>query len=196
MPKHAESEEEAERDLLEYCESIGFDPEWISAEKWRSSIGIATRKEYGFAQAHRTIDSDREEMAKDAARAARRAGLDGDTAGLLAKAKKHHALKDTLVPGILQQCAGAYVGGERVNLGLGGSPLDRDAYGELRDEWQQAAALAAGGVFTEFVSHAPQDKAALGKGSVGGTLAKRKVQGNLLVKIGGVRFNMHIDIAD
>ena len=196
MPKHAESEEEAKRDLVQYCESIGFDPEWVTPEKWASSIGIAMNKEYGFVEARRTIESDKAEMVKDSARATRRSTLDGDGAGLLARAKTHYALKDTLVPGILKQCADAYVGGERVNLGLGGKPMDRDNYGELRDEWRQAAALAAGGVFTEFVSHAPQDKAALGKGAVGGTLGKRKVQGNLLVKIDGVRFNMHVDIAD
>ncbi|MFJ6723131.1 hypothetical protein, partial [Streptomyces sp. NPDC091259] len=81
-------------------------------------------------------------------------------------------------------------------LGLGGSPMDPSAYEELREEWEAVAALAAGGIYTEFHSFPPQNKAALGKGNVGGTLAKRKVQGNLLVKVAGVRFNMHIDIDD
>ncbi|MEU5398262.1 hypothetical protein ABZ348_03045 [Streptomyces sp. NPDC005963] len=196
MPKYAETAEEAERHLREYCETIGFDPEWINPTQWDSSIRIAQDKKYGFEEARKTIDSDKAELVKSGARDARKATLDGDASGLIAAVGKHWSLKDTLVPTILKQCAAAYLGGERVNLGLGGSPMDADAYDELRGEWTQAAGLAGGGIYTNFVSHPPQDKAALGKGSVGGTLAKRKVQGNILVKINGVRFNMHIDIAE
>ncbi|MCM2389791.1 hypothetical protein [Streptomyces albipurpureus] len=195
MPKYAKSAQEAEQNLQEYCEEIGFDPEWVTPDKWASSIRIAQDKDHGFEQARKTIDSDKEDMVRAGAKDARKARLAADASGLLDTVKGHYLLKDTLVPTILTQCAAAYVGGERVNLGLGGSPMDPDTYGELRSEWRQASGLAAGGVFTDFVSHAPQNKAALGKGSVGETLAKRKVQGNLLVKIGGVRFNMHIDIA-
>ncbi|MFJ9641485.1 hypothetical protein ACWEPM_38395 [Streptomyces sp. NPDC004244] len=194
MPKYASSDEEADKDLRAYCDSIGFDPEWIVQSQWEATIRIARNEEYGIAEAHNTIDKDKERIFKVGAREARKQKLDADASGLLAALKKHYSLKDTLVPGILQQCADAYVGGERVNLGLSGSPLDPGAYEELREEWRAAAKLAAGGVFTEFVSHAAQDKAALGKGNVGHTLAKRGVQGNLLVKIAGVRFNMHVDI--
>ncbi|MFD9791893.1 hypothetical protein ACFWXK_13180 [Streptomyces sp. NPDC059070] len=196
MPRYAKNPKEAEQDLIEYCEEIGFDPEWVEPRKWASSIDIAQDKELGFAGARKTIDSDKEDMVKSGARDARAAKLAADPSGLLAAVKVNYKLKGSLVGTILKQCADAYVGGERVNLGLGGTPMDADAYGELRGEWGLASGLAGGGVFTEFVSHAPQDKAALGKGSVGGTLAQRKVQGNLLVKICGVRFNMHIDIAD
>lgn len=195
MPKYAKSAQEAEQNLQEYCEEIGFDPEWITPDKWAASIRIAQDKDHGFEQARKTIDSDKADIAKSAAKEARKAKLAADASGLLDAVAVHYLLKDTLVPTILNECAAAYLGGERVNLGLGGSPMDAEAYDELRGEWRRAAGLAAGGLFTDFVSHAPQDKAALGKGSVGDTLAKRKVQGNLLVKIGGVRFNMHIDIA-
>ncbi|MFD3870454.1 hypothetical protein [Streptomyces sp. NPDC058623] len=195
MPKYAKSAAEADQNLRDYCDEIGFDPEWVPAGKWDLSVGIAQNPEHGFEQARKTIDSDKEDIFKSGAKDARKAKLSGDPSGLLAAVKVHYSLKDTLVPTILKQCADAYVGGERINLGLGGSAMDADAYGELRDEWRQAAGLAGGGLFTEFVSHAPQDKAALGKGAVGGTLARRKVQGNLLVKINGVRFNMHVDIA-
>ncbi|MET9609896.1 hypothetical protein ABZZ17_33330 [Streptomyces sp. NPDC006512] len=196
MPKYAKSAEEADQNLKDYCEQIGFDPEWVPVGKWDLSVGIAQDPELGFEQARKTIDSDREDMVKAGAKDARKAKLAGDPSGLLAAVASHYSLKDTLVPTILKQCAAAYVGGERVNLGLGGSAMDRDAYAELRDEWRRASGLAGGGIFTAFVSHEPQDKAALGKGAVGGTLARRKVQGNLLVKINGVRFNMHVDIGD
>ncbi|MEV7614146.1 hypothetical protein [Streptomyces sp. NPDC089799] len=195
MPEHAKSDEEAERNLTAYCEELGFDPEWVEPAKWGDSIRIAKNPEYGFVQARRTIFTDYEDMLKEKAKEARKAKLDADSAKLLTKIV-YSDLRDSLVVGILKQCAAAYLGGERVNLGLGGAAMDRDAYRDLRDEWRAAGELAANGAFGEFVSHAPQDKAALGKGQVGGTLAKRKIQGNLLVKVCGVRFNMHIDIAD
>ncbi|MFF0549734.1 hypothetical protein ACFYUL_12335 [Streptomyces sp. NPDC004311] len=195
MPKYAETDEDAHQSLVEYCESIGFDPEWIAPDIWATTIRIARTKDKGYVEAYKSIDTDRTEMIKSGAREARKKKLDGDAANLLGKITTHYLLKDSLVVTVLKQCAATYVGGERVNLGLGGSPMDPDAYEELRVEWGKAAPLATGGVFTDFHSFPPQDKAAAGKGNVGGTLAQRKVQGNLLVKVAGVRFNMHIDIA-
>ncbi|MEU8591182.1 hypothetical protein AB0C59_29885 [Streptomyces sp. NPDC048664] len=196
MPKYAESDKEANESLLEYCESIGFDPEWISPDKWDTTIRIARSKDKGYVEAYKAIDSDRLDMVKSGAREARKKKVDNDAANLIGKITSHYALKDSLVLTVVKQCAAAYVGGERVNLGLGGSPMDASAYAELREEWDEAAPLATGGVYTEFHSFPPQDKAALGKGNVGDTLAKRKVQGNLLLKVAGVKFNMHIDIAE
>lgn len=196
MPKYAESDEEANKSLLEYCESIGFDPEWISPDKWDTTIRIARTKDKGYVEAYKTIDTDRTDMIKAGAREARQKKVDNDAANLFTRIKTDYPLKDSLVLPILKQCAAAYVGGERVDLGLGGSPMDRSVYAELREEWDEAAPLAMGGIYTEFHSFPPQNKAALGKGNLGDTLAKRKVQGNLLVKVAGVRLNMHIDIAD
>ncbi|THA50598.1 hypothetical protein [Streptomyces sp. A1136] len=196
MPKFAENDEEANQSLLDYCESTGFDPEWISPDEWATTIRIARTKDKGYVEAYKTIDTDRTEMIKAGARDARQKKVDNDAAGLLGRLATHYSLKDSLAVTVLKQCRSAYVGGERVNLGLGGSPMDPSAYEELREEWKAVAALAAGGIYTEFHSFPPQNKAALGKGNVGGTLAKRKVQGNLLVKVAGVRFNMHIDIDD
>ncbi|MEU6315484.1 hypothetical protein [Streptomyces sp. NPDC047014] len=196
MPKYAENDQDAHQSLLEYCDSIGFDPEWIPQETWDTTIRIARTKDKGYVEAYKAIDSDRNEMVKSGAREARKKRVDGDAANLLGKVATHYLLKDSLVLPVLKQCAATYIGGERVNLGLGGSPMDPDAYEELREEWGKAAPMATGGVFSDFHSFPPQDKAAAGKGNVGGTLAKRKVQGNLLVKVAGVRFNMHIDIAE
>ena len=50
-----------------------------------------------------------------------------------------------------------------------------------------------GSTFTNFHSFPSTDKAAAGKGNIGGTLGNRQFQGNLLVFIHGVKFNMHID---
>ncbi|GAA4914250.1 hypothetical protein ACFPM3_22925 [Streptomyces coeruleoprunus] len=192
---HARSAEEAEVELKAYCESISFDHEWISASQWASAIRIAQAQETGYAEAFKSIDADKDDLLRAGARDARRARLDGDAAQLLATAASHYSLKTT-VAGILQQLAEAYVAGHRVDLTLGGLPMHATTYEDLRNEWDDAAQLAAGGVFTEFVSHPPQNKAAANKSNVGHTKETRKVQGNLLVKIGGVRFNMHVNIAD
>lgn len=194
MPGYAENAEDAKTELKAYCKTINFDHEWISPSQWAATIRIAQDKKLGYKEAFKTIDTDLDDMRKAVALARRKATLAGDASNLLTAVKYDRNLKDSLVVTILAQCAKAYEGGERVNLGLGGSPMDEDAFTDLRGEWDEAAALADGGIFTDFVSHDPEDKAALGKGSVGGTLAKRKVQGNLLVRIAGVRFNMHIDI--
>ncbi|MFE1763700.1 hypothetical protein ACWDBF_35910 [Streptomyces angustmyceticus] len=196
MPKsgYAKSAEEAETELKAYCESISFDHEWISAPQWAAAIGIALDKRTGYAEAFKSIDTDKDELFRARARDARQANIDGDTAQLLAAAAGHHSLKTTAA-GILQQLADAYVAGHRVYLTLGGPPMDTTRYADLRDAWDDAARLAAGGVFTDFVSHAPQNKQAANKGNVGDTTETRKVQGDLLVKIDGVRFNMHVNIA-
>ncbi|MFC7304289.1 hypothetical protein ACFQVC_08715 [Streptomyces monticola] len=199
MPKStcAKSEEEAEADLNEYCEAIGFDPEWISPSQWAATLRIAQDKEYGYEQAHKTIDSDQEEIGRAAARKARRQRVEDDPSGVLALLDADKEFKGSLTQSILQQCADAYVAGQRVNLGLGGKPMDPEPYNELRRQWAKAALLADDdSVFTGFHSFPPQNKALVGKGNKGDTLDTRKVQGDLLVKIGGVKFNMHVDIAD
>ncbi|MFI0805943.1 hypothetical protein [Streptomyces echinatus] len=196
MPKYAQTDEEADKALREYCDSIGFDAEWITPEDWATTIRIARDKGKGLTVAYGTIDEDRSAMVKAGARTARQGVVDNDPSGLIAAIETHYSLKDSLVLTILKQCRGAYVAGERIDLGLGGKPMHSTAYAELREEWKAAGKLGAGGVYTNFHSFEPQDKAAEGKGNVGGTLAKRKVQGNLLVKINGVKFNMHIDISD
>lgn len=194
MPRYAKNARDADQELTAYCEKTGFDREWIDDETWATTIRIACDKLLGLDEAEKTIDADRAEMNNTAARIRRQALLDGDPSDLLDTIAGDGHFNDTLVEGILRQCAAAYVGGARVNLGLGGDKWHPTAYAALRTYWDDASQHAVGGVFTDFVSHAPQDKAALDKANVGGTLAKRKVQGDLLVRIGGVRFNMHIDI--
>ncbi|WP_432092964.1 hypothetical protein [Streptomyces sp. bgisy100] len=199
MPKgkYAKSTEEAEADLIAYCASVGFDREWLSAKQWSTTIDIACDKAYGFEQAHKAIDSDQIEITSTAAREARQRKLSADADGLLAAVKQDKVLKATQIPKILELCADAYVGGQRVNLGLVAKPMSTTAYETLQGQWDKAAGFATGdGVFTNFQSFEPQDKAKAGKGNVGDTLDTRGVQGNLLVRIAGRTFNMHIDIAE
>ncbi|MET7701595.1 hypothetical protein [Streptomyces sp. NPDC005485] len=195
MPGYAKSDAEAKERLLAYCDKIDLDPAWISDSKWDTTIRIARQKEYGWDEAENTIDSDKTEIAGAKAKEARQAKLDGDASNLMNTILATPALNNTPAHRMLVQCAAAYVGGIRTNLGYG-SKMTRAAYATVRGQWTQISQQAGGGVYTAFVSHDPQDKAALGKIWVGDTLAVRGVQGNLLVRIGGMRFNMHVDITD
>ncbi|WP_105975188.1 hypothetical protein [Streptomyces geranii] len=199
MPTIAQSREQANTHLTKYCADLGFDPEWITTKKWETTIDIACDGNFGLEDAERTIQQDMLDIAGGVAKSKRKLALTADTDNLLDTITGDPELNETLAHTALKLCADAYVGGERVNLalGLGGkkkmSPTNYDA---LRALWTEIATYAGGaGVFTEFVSHPPQDKAALGKGNVGATLDTRQVQGNLLVKINGVRFNVHVDVA-
>jgi len=195
MPGYAKSDAEAKEMLLAYCDKIDFDPAWISDSKWDTTIRIARQKEYGYDEAEKAIDSDKVDIAGEKAKSARQAKLDADASDLMDTIEATPGLDDSPAHKMLVQCAGAYVGGIRTNLGYG-SKMSRTAYAAVRRQWTRISQEATGGVYTAFVSHDPQDKAALGKIWVGDTLAVRGVQGNLLVRIDGVRFNMHVDITD
>ncbi|MFG2606402.1 hypothetical protein ACGFT2_23050 [Streptomyces sp. NPDC048514] len=198
MPKgtYAKDAAEAETDLVAYCAASAFDREWLSEERWATTIRIACDRKYGYDEAYRAIDSDQVALLAESARSARRSKLDGDEDGLLSLVEQAEELSKTLVPEILQQCADAYVGGQRVNLGLSGA-MTRTEFAQLRKAWAVAGEYASGeGVFTDFHDFPPQDKKKAGKGTVGATLATRGVQGNLLVKIAGRTFDMHVDIKD
>lgn len=194
MPQIAESREDAEQKLTEYCLKTGFDKEWITKKQWDTTIDIALDPNFGLKDAEDTIDADRVANMAEKAKQARREALAADSMDLLDCVAKDERLTNSHAVSILQQCADAYIDGQRVNLGYG-TALTRAKYARLKDHWDYASDYD-GGSFTEFASHEPQDKAALGKGNVGDTLATRGVQGNLLVKINGMRFNMHIDITD
>ncbi|MBY8885404.1 hypothetical protein K7472_11150 [Streptomyces sp. PTM05] len=198
MPKgtYAKDAAEAEEDLAAYCEASGLDREWIGGDRWATTVRIACDRKYGYDEAYRTIDADQVELLTEAARTKRKSTLDGDEDGLLSLVEQAEELSKTLVPTILQQCADAYVGGRRVNLGLS-KAMTSAKYAQLREDWDVAGQYATGdGVFTNFHSFPPQDKKKAGKGNVGATLAVRGVQGNLLVEIAGRTFTMHVDISD
>jgi hypothetical protein len=197
MPGYAKSEAEAKERLLAYCDKIDFDPAWISKSKWDTTVRIACDKKYGYDEAEKAIDSDKADIAAETAQTARQEKLDADASNLMDTIEATPALDDSPAHKMLVHCASAYVGGYRTNLGYG-SKMSRTAYAAVRRQWTTISREAAvtPGVFTAFVSHDPQDKAALGKIWVGDTLAVRGVQGNLLVEIGGTRFNMHVDITD
>jgi hypothetical protein len=192
QPKAARNREEAETALRAYCTKIDFDPEWLG-DRWETTLRIACDPQFGLGEALKTIEEDKLEVNRSARRAQRQAQVAADPLpGRVATDGRFGAE----VREVMTQLCAAYVGGYRVNLELGGDPMDPTAYEPLRQEWKEvrnAAATYPGCIFTAFVAHVPQDKRAVGRGNVGDTLGKRRFQGDLLVTIDGVKFNMHVN---
>ncbi|GIG59898.1 hypothetical protein Lfu02_42700 [Longispora fulva] len=193
----AASQAEAEYLLTDYCESIDFNPQWTTPEKWAASLRIACNPKEGVEIAQGTLLTDMMEVQQAAARTARQVASLPAFTNLCTSLNAAAAFNGQHVQHILTHCRDRYISGGSVNLGYG-VVFTRANYTALQALWTQAATPARQGVpvafFTAFDSGVPQNKAALGKGSVGATLAKREWQGNLFVRIGNVRFNMHIDI--
>ncbi|MFI5533082.1 hypothetical protein ACIA8O_31540 [Kitasatospora sp. NPDC051853] len=97
---------------------------------------------------------------------------------------------------LFRQACGQYVDGGQIDMTFS-ETLTAAQYANLRAEWKRLGALStevASSPFSRFESLEPEDKEAKGKGSVGKTLATRKVQGNVFVTVVTVRFNVHVDI--
>lgn len=193
--KVAESLEEAESELRAYCDKLDFDPKWIGPEQWKVTLRIACEaKNGGLDEAKRTIDQDLMDITSTAARGAREAEVTADQLPRLLAGRPR--FRNSTAREILAQLTEAYIAGKRVNLMLGGAPLNPPEYERLRTDWKKVGKEAAGlpaCIFTGFVAHRPQDKNAEGRGNAGDTMDKRKYQGDLLVNICGVTFNMHVN---
>ncbi|WP_412538164.1 hypothetical protein R8Z50_20125 [Longispora sp. K20-0274] len=193
----AASLEEAAALLHAYCEDIDFNYQWTTDDKWAASLRIACNPREGVEVAQNTLLDDKIAVQEAAARTARQAGTAAAFAALLASLNGEAQFNNGHVQHILTHCRDRYISGVSVNLGYN-VVMNNAAYAALQTLWTNASTPARQGggpaVFTAFASGVPQNKAALGKGSVGYTLAKREWQGNLFVRINGVRFNMHIDI--
>ncbi|MER5699861.1 hypothetical protein ACWDBO_54495 [Streptomyces mirabilis] len=190
MPAFCKDRQEADERMLAYAEQTDFDQAWFTPEQWNTVLGIACDKRFGIKEAENALSAHMGEIRASAARARRQAAITADPFPPLLPAGAPVAAN------ILGQLIDAYIAGQRMNLGHG-TKMTRAAYALVRTQWTAVAALApAHSIFGHFIAHLPQDKAALGKANVGGTKDTRKVQGDLLVTIGGVDFNMHIDITD
>lgn len=113
------------------------------------------------------------------------------------KVKKDYAtiegqFTDDLAKSAFGVARATYVGGASVNAGLSGVHSEDDYYA-AKMEWDDIGDTTT---VTNFHSFDPEDKAAIGKGNVGATLATRKVQGNLLCSFDGTKINVHVDIAE
>ncbi|MEU1423394.1 hypothetical protein [Kitasatospora sp. NPDC005751] len=194
MPKTAKSEQEANELLTAYCLEIDFSKQWIAAEKWATSIRIAMNPAEGIESAKSTIDSDKRDVQDAAARTQRQTALTPHLGALRAAIQADNTVSLDTEGKLLAACTAQYVGGGGVDLGYP-TGLTASQYAVQQGRWNHLATLGAGAPFIGgFHALPPQDKAAAGKANVGATLATRKWQGNLFVTIGGVTFNLHLDV--
>ncbi|KIF78065.1 hypothetical protein QR77_38170 [Streptomyces sp. 150FB] len=180
----------AEADLRAFCETRGFDLEAL--EDWSTLVMIVYNPKLGLEDAKKTIVEESEKHLSEARQRERQERVTKDK--LSAAIAPVGSLNDD-IRNIVEQLADAYVGGHRVNLALGRTLLAWE-HDELREQWNMVRDVAGkipNCIFTNFHSYPATDKAAAGHGNVGNTLDTRRYQGNLLVFINGVKFNIHIN---
>lgn len=190
--EYANDEAEATELLTEYSESIGLPWGVIPQRKRDASVRIACEedKNNGLEAAKRTIEDDLLDERHSTRKAERRAAIETQGNSLVkAFGEKTDAGQ------LLGLCMDYYEEANNPNFTFG-SGMTEDDYAAFRVEWSDAADIAGRGYtqFTKFKTTDIQDKAAIGKGNVGNTLATRGRQGNVFVTILGARFNAHIDI--
>lgn len=190
--EYADDEAEAVELLTEYSESIGLPWGVISQRKRDASVGVACNedKNNGLEAAKRTIEDDLLDE-RHATRKKERGEAIAAEGNSLVKAFG----ESTDAGRLLAECMEYYAAGIKPNFTFG-SGMTVEDYEAFRVEWSDAADIVGRGYkqFKKLTSTAIQDKAALGKGNVGNTLATRARQGNVFVTILGARFNAHIDI--
>ena len=189
--EYAESAGEAGTLLLAEAERIGLDREWVTDETWDTTKNIAVNPEYGLSEAYKTLMKDLELIHENARRAVRQADVDQVWPQLQNAANRTGAH----VLAILTECRTLYVEGRRVNFDY--TTMTTQEFHNVCDEWdelREETAVTTQNLFRNFHWMPIEDKAAAGKGNVGDTLGKRTLQGCILVKVGGVKFNAHVNI--
>ncbi|HYN94574.1 MAG TPA: hypothetical protein VES42_12055 [Pilimelia sp.] len=190
---YAKSSEEAEKWLLAYADRIGLDKAWVGGDDWATTVRIACDKANGLETAGRTLDQELLDLRSAARREARREVV----ADYRAAMEQAAGQRDGDLGAILVQCFDRYIAGAALQFTYG-AKMTKDRAEQLRGPWRQLNEdvddYAADDVIHGFHAPKPQDKAAVGKGTVGDTLATRGWQANFLVHIGGRKFNAHVDL--
>ncbi|MER5890043.1 hypothetical protein ABT160_39990 [Streptomyces sp. NPDC001941] len=193
--EYAESADEADKLLKEFCDSIGFAKEYVSTTAWKHSVDLACAKDSGLDGAKGTLLADQRDIADTARRKARVAAIAAEKEEIIGQIDGVDDFDDHVVAIFKQVCA-QYEAGGQVDMTYGQS-VSRAVYDGLRPNWSALAKVAAacdGPLFTGLSSMAIENKEEKGKGSVGGTLERRKNQGNFFIRVNNVRFNIHINI--
>ncbi|MEC4020550.1 hypothetical protein [Streptomyces sp. H27-D2] len=191
--EYADDEAEATRLLTAYCVETGFSPEWISKDTWDTTVRIAcsVAASNGLQAAMGTLDADAQALRSAARREERLGRIKVESEQLIAEAKASSNLGK-----IIGRCRDAYVAVAPADFTYGAS-LTRIEFDNLADDWRDLGTWAGRRQIAQFRSFTAldvEDKAAKGKGQTGDTLETRGLQGNVLVTVAGVRFNVHINI--
>lgn len=176
--------DEAEAHIAAYAKRI---EEPLSGTELKAIIEIATNKELGIDQAERAVLANQQVRKENEKKVERRAAFAATYDEL-----EQYTEEDSLAQTLLKQSFEAYVGGVRKNIGIGGGPYSQADADEALEVW--TGTLDDAGTSVKFWGYRCQDKAAAGKGGVGGTLATRKFQANFLSKWNGVEINAHVDL--
>jgi hypothetical protein len=191
--EYAESEAEADELLLAEADRIDFSRDWLTGEQWASVRRIALNPKFGLKEAYKSLFEEKDAIRRAAARLVREQLVNGVLANVVGAAK---SVGDD-VRKIIEDAARRYVEGGEVKYSSPTGARSTEGFEELCDEWETLAGrLAAQNVFTNLRWMPIEDKQEKGKGNVGDTLDTREKQGCILLRVGGVKFNAHVDITD
>jgi hypothetical protein len=191
--EYAESDAEADTLLLAEADRIDFSRDWLTDEQWASVRRIALNPKFGLQEAYKSLFEEKDAIRRAAARLAREQLVNGVLANVTGAAK---SVSDD-VHKIILDAAHRYVEGGEVKYSSPTGARSTAGFKELCDEWEELETrLPAQTVFTDLHRMPIEDKPAAGKGNVGNTLDTREKQGCILLRVGGVKFNAHVDITD
>jgi hypothetical protein len=181
MSKGIEYATDAE-DAIKWFEEHGRNLDDYPLEEAESAINFGCEKEYGLSAALKILGSD----------AASRLGQKSERLEAIAQTKTEwgNAFGNTLAGLVFDAWMTGYED-LRWNLGVEGTYTDiqvQDAIDEIDEYKAQINDL------TNVHYYRRQDKAAIGKGNVGATLARRGNQANFIAKVCGLTVNVHVDL--
>jgi hypothetical protein len=191
--EYAESDAEAETLLLAEVEHIDFSRDWLTDDQWRSVKDIACNPKYGLAEAYKSLQTEKDALAQAAARQLRKQRVDGVRLAVMGAADSVSAG----VRAIIEDAARRYIERGEVSYVSPVNEMITESFEDLCEEWDLLSTrIANQAVFTNLHWMPVEDKPAAGKGNVGNTLDTREKQGCILLRVGNVKFNAHVDITD
>jgi hypothetical protein len=191
--EYAESDAEAETLLLAEADRIDFSRDWLTDDQWGTVKRIACNPEYGVQEAYKSLQAEKDAIRQAAARQVRQQRVDGVRAAVVGAA---NSVSDD-VRKIVEDAARRYIEGGEVNYSSPTGEMSTEAFEDLCAEWDTLRGrIATQNVFTNLHWMEIENKQDAGKGNVGATLDTRERQGCVLLRVGGVKFNAHVDITD
>jgi hypothetical protein len=154
-------------------------------------IACSSEKNKGIEAAKKALLADRLDINHDLAKQRRTARFAGDYHLI------QNASNDDRANRIFDQCYSHAIEGVEPQFTFGEVMTSTEIVA-VRDGWDELGVEAANGSGSihNFHSYAPQNKANEGKGNVGDTKEKRKLQADFLVYFGPRKINAHVNVKD
>ena len=184
----AESEDEAWSEARKYAAQLGYGFDAFDDNAQEHIIRVAQDPdEGGWPQAEAMIYQPKRDNDQSISRTNREQRSTTDFNAISGN------LGDALADQIFDQARAAYVGGENRNPTFGRSCTQAEVNAAM-DIWEAIDGTWQPGFVNNFHGYRRQDKAAVGTGNVGDTLATRGVQANFISTWGKHTVNVHVDI--